>query len=307
MHNFTRPDGCRDQLLTCQSRLKAPSSSSDFVATAKLCDMEPWCESPAIKQYFARNHGWYDIGHPNADPFPAPHMQGYLTQGSVLSALGSPVNFSSSSHAVSSNFGDSFDGIKGGFMDAVAYLLDSGVKVHMMYGDRDYACNWIGGEMVSLQIPYSRIDDFASSGYTPLVTTEGVKGLTRQFGNFSFTRVFQAGHEVPSYQPLAAYDIFMRATFNRDIATGILPVTDELATIGPLSSWHIKNNPPERPEPRCYVLKPDSCLPDVWATVKNGTAIIKDFFVVGVEEEKTEQEVVVAEPEDDSQEYIGEL
>jgi carboxypeptidase C (cathepsin A) len=44
--------------------------------------------------------------------------------------------------------------------------------------------------------------------------------LVRQYGNFSFSRVFEAGHEVPAYQPETAYEIFRRAMFNLDIASG---------------------------------------------------------------------------------------
>ncbi|POR39253.1 Carboxypeptidase S1 [Tolypocladium paradoxum] len=105
--------------------------------------------------------------------------------------------------------------------------------------------------------------------------------MTRQLGNYSFTRVFQAGHEVPMYQPAAAYDIFMRATFNRDIPTGLLPVGDELATAGPPDTWHIKNVPPQPPRPKCYVLDPETCTPHVWAKVVAGDVEVKDYFVVG--------------------------
>ena len=38
-------------------------------------------------------------------------------------------------------FVSNFDHFRGGFLDAIGYLLDSGVKVHMMYGDRDWVCN----------------------------------------------------------------------------------------------------------------------------------------------------------------------
>src|SRR4051794_32204524 len=99
----------------------------------------------------------------------------------------------------------------------------------------------MGGENVSLAVPYSNAAAFARTGYAPLVTLDGISGMTRQLGNFSFTRVFQAGHEVPAYQPVAAYEIFMRATFNRDIATGLLGVTDDLATVGPGDTRFIKN------------------------------------------------------------------
>jgi hypothetical protein len=170
--------------------------------------------------------------------------------------------------------------IRGGFIKAIGFLLDSGVKVHMLYGDRDFFCNWVGGEKVSLAVPYSRSHDFARAGYSPFVTHLGIGGMTRQLGNFSFTRVFQAGHEVPAYQPVVAYEIFMRAMRNRDIATGKLPVTDNLSTVGPRDTWFIKNTPPEKPKPRCYILRPLSCPPEIWRAVVKGTAEVKDWFVM---------------------------
>lgn len=81
-------------------------------------------------------------------------------------------------------------------MEAVAYLLDSGVKVHLMYGDRDFACNWLGGEAASLAIEYSGTEGFRNAGYAPLLSSPGiVGGFVRQYGNYSFSRIFQAGHE----------------------------------------------------------------------------------------------------------------
>lgn len=39
-----------------------------------------------------------------------------------------------------------------GYLDQLSNLLDSGVKVTMLYGDRDYFCNWLGGEDLSLSV-----------------------------------------------------------------------------------------------------------------------------------------------------------
>ena len=79
----------------------------------------------------------------------------------------------------------------------IAKVLEKGVKVALVYGDRDYACNWIGGEITSLLVNYTGSDDFASSGYSPIFSGNNmaIGGLVRQNGNFSFSRVFQAGHE----------------------------------------------------------------------------------------------------------------
>jgi hypothetical protein len=173
----------------------------------------------------------------------------------------------------------------------------------MMYGDRDFACNWVGGEKASLAVPYSRAVEFADAGYSPLVTSEGIKGMTRQLGNYSFTRVYQAGHEVPAYQPIAAYEIFMRATSNQDIPTGLLDVTEEFKTTGPKDTWHIKNIPPAMPEPKCYTLSPLTCLPEIWEKVLAGTANVKDWFVV----DDDNHEVVFSRPEGSNQVVLGGL
>lgn len=179
----------------------------------------------------------------------------------------------------------------------------------MMYGDRDYACNWVGGEASSLAIPYSRQADFAEAGYTPLLTADGISGFTRQLGNLSFTRVFQSGHEVPSYQPAAAWAIFNRATFGLDIAEGLVQTTDDFATTGPKSTWDVKNAIPEQPVSRCNVLKLDSCSPDLLEKVKQGKVVVKDFFVVGVieDDEGEKMHPILEEEQDHLQQKFGEL
>ncbi|KAI0864747.1 carboxypeptidase S1 [Xylaria cubensis] len=286
MYNWTRPNGCKAKVQRCQDSMrdKEPlflslSSTRKENLTLPCNDAVAYCAVNDWEQYQSLDHGWYDIAHPKYDPFPAPHMYGYLTQESVLEALGVPVNYSEHSTATANGFIGTFDFIHGGFLESIAGLLDHGVKVHLMYGDRDYACNWVGGEAASLAVPWSRAAEFAEAGYTPLISEEGFSGMTRQVGNFTFNVVFQAGHEVPSYTPVAAHVIFTRATFNRDIATGLVPLTDEVVTVGPKEVW-VRNTPPERPQPRCYVLKPVTCVPEVWKKVVEGTAVVRDWFVV---------------------------
>ena len=157
----------------------------------------------------------------------------------------------------------------------------------------DYACNWLGGETASLSIPHSHHLSFASAGYTPLFLSPGSfsstpYGLTRQHANLSFTRVFNAGHEVPSYQPQAAYEIFMRATRNVDIATGTVPVTEHLKTEGMKDVRGVKVQRGKEVKPRCYVLKRQTCTDEVWEKVLNGTVEVQDWFVVGDGEEEVE-------------------
>ncbi|KAI0397971.1 carboxypeptidase C [Xylariaceae sp. FL0594] len=304
MHNWTRPDGCKAKAQRCQDSMK--DKESRFLSAENLtgpCDEAALiCSLDAWIAYQGPGHdsGWYDIAHPRHDPFPLPHMYGYLREESVLKALGVPVNYTSDSGVTAAAFARTYDFLHGGYLDAVAELLDSGLKVHLVYGDRDYACNWFGGEAASLAVPWKRREEFErEAGYAPLLILsderrKGEKrmaGLTRQLGNFSFTRVFQAGHEVPSYDPAAASAIFNRATFHRDIATGLQPTTDELVTRGPRDVRDVTNEIPPVPKRRCYVLKPATCTPEVWAKVERGEVLVRDWFVV----------------EDDEQEDVGEL
>lgn len=173
-----------------------------------------------------------------------------------------------------------------------------------MYGDRDYACNWIGGERAVHAVQYSGSEGFKNAGYEPILYGANLEegGQVKQYGNYSFSRVYQAGHEgtclfifvltqnidcfeVPSYQGEVSYEIFMRATFNKDITSGVLDVTDDLSTIGPESVFHIKNVAPEWPESECYIRAADTCTAEQYAQVLNGTVLVKDWVVVeyGVE------------------------
>lgn len=155
-----------------------------------------------------------------------------------------------------------------------------------MYGDRDFACNWIGGEAVSLAIPYSDQEQFNAAGYAGIRTNDSyVGGQVRQHGNSSFSRVYQAGHEVPSYQPKTAYRIFMRALFNRDIVTGeVNTITNDpetYQTFGPASSWQFKNQDPPEFQQFCCVLHPTAlCTEEQIAAVQDGDAEIINYIVV---------------------------
>lgn len=319
MHDWTRPHGCKAQYLDCQAALRdhngdlylphlSPAAESARTAEKKhnvteACSrLDEECVFPVIGAYVAQQRGWYDIAHPWADPFPAPHMYGFLSMSDTLSALGVPVNYTSASAAVGAQFAATYDIARGGFLDAIGYLIGRSVHVHFVYGDRDYACNWLGGEKVSLAVPWDRTEEFSYAGYTPLLTDGVVAGMTRQVGGYSFSRVFQAGHEVPAYQPQATYEIFQRATFGRDVATGLRQVNEDLVTDGPKSVWHIKNVPPEIPKPRCYILKPSTCLPGVWEKLLAGSVVVKDYFVVETEEEVLESDI--SEGEEDAQRLL---
>lgn len=96
---------------------------------------------------------------------------------------------------------------------------------------------------------------------------------------------------MPAYQPETAYEIFIRALFNKDVATGTVDLFDEYSTVGPSTTWHIKNEVFPAPEPVCYILDANSrCTENQWNLVNNGTAIVKNYVVVGIVEEEEDED-----------------
>ncbi|XXG97922.1 hypothetical protein Hte_004238 [Hypoxylon texense] len=276
-----RPGGCRDQIDDCRALALVydPDNVGVNETVNRVCSSaETFCSSEVrgpYLEYSGRNY--YDYASLDPNPFPAPFYNTYLNQPHVQSALGVPLNFTQSSSAVSSAFRGIGDYPRPGWVEDIAFLLENNIKVHMMYGDRDYACNWIGGEAVSLAINYTGTDKFHSAGYTDIVVNDTyVGGQVRQYGNFSFSRVYEAGHEVPAYQPETAYAMFHRALFNKDIATGTVDLIDnpEYATEGTADTWAIKNEDPPDLLHFCYIYDTSTCTEEQIESVLNGTAVI---------------------------------
>ncbi|KAI1084335.1 serine carboxypeptidase [Whalleya microplaca] len=282
-----RPGGCRDQVNTCRevALLYDPENIGINETVNEICsDAENFCSNNVrgpFLDYSGRNY--YDYASIDPSPFPPSFYYGYLNQPHVQSALGIALNFTQSSSAVSTAFRAIGDYPRPGWIEDLAFLLENGIKVHLMYGDRDYACNWIGGEAVSLAINYTGTARFNAAGYTDIVVNETyVGGQVRQHGNLSFSRVYEAGHEIPSYQPETAYRLFTRALFNRDIATGTVDTAadPEYATTGPADTWAIKNEDPPDILHYCYVLDLSStCTEDQVQSILNGTAVIVSGIV----------------------------
>jgi carboxypeptidase C (cathepsin A) len=286
LHSFSAPGGCQEKIKACREAAAKsdPNDAGSDQGVDSLCRMaDGICSSTVEGAYLSQgSRSYYDIGHGKNDPFPADYFLGYLNTREVQKALGVPVNFTEASNAVSSSFSSTGDYPRGGFMGDMANLLNAGIKVHLVYGDRDYACNWLGGEAVSLNVRHHLAHGFRSAGYANLEVNGKIKGYTRQYGGFSFTRVLESGHEVPAYQPDAALAIFHRATNDLDIPTGrVNTARQAIGTRGPASTFHIKNLVPVSPPPVCYILDSSSCPDNIWASVLDGTAIVKDNIVVG--------------------------
>jgi hypothetical protein len=105
----------------------------------------------------------------------------------------------------------------------------------------DYNCNWLGGQVVADII---NATGYSDAGFTNISTSDNiVHGQVKQAGLFSFLRIYESGHEVPFYQPLASLEIFDRALKQTDIATGKVDSIDgSYKTYGTPTSTYREGN-----------------------------------------------------------------
>ncbi|KAI1133194.1 carboxypeptidase S1 [Nemania abortiva] len=284
---YHQKGGCQDQILECLhlGETLDPGMYGNVTEVNQACKYaSDFCQNEVEGPYtFRKMWGFYDIAHCYLDPVPANQYLYYLADEQVRDALGVPVNYTDISNAVGAAFnltGDYARRNPRGYLEDIALLIDSGIQVTMVYGDRDYACNWIGGERVSLGVSYSQSDSFRLAGYAN-ITIDGPDpvGQVRQHGRFSFTRVYQSGHMVPSYQPRVAYNILHRAMQGKDIATGSIDATDDYSTDGSFVSNATLVAPPS-PEITCYLRgMPSTCADNQINAIREGNAEIENGIV----------------------------
>ncbi|KXT12380.1 hypothetical protein AC579_1703 [Pseudocercospora musae] len=250
--------GARDQLLTC--RELGDKYDPDFLGLNETVNAICAKATLTYGKYvqapynYVSNLSVFDISQVEPASQPTYYIDGFFNREWVQRALGVPLNFTANSYATQLSFAYAIgDPVRAAGLKKMKYLLTSGVKISMIYGDRDYRCPWNGAEKLSLAAGSSA---FRNSGYESIQTDNcssphggGGGGVVRQHGNFSFSRVFQAGHDVAYWQPRTVFEIFTRTLLGLDVATGkkstggnILGTT---ITTGPQSSFGIREILPE--------------------------------------------------------------
>ncbi|KAB5536412.1 Alpha/Beta hydrolase protein [Coniochaeta sp. 2T2.1] len=219
---LTMYNGCLDQIYRCR---QAYSSDVD----SRASDM---CRDNVEGPYYEYGgHSMYDIRKSSQDPPYPDFFVKYLNLPSTQEALGVDLLFEyePSSNEVYSAFELNGGYVYPGFLEDLGFLLDKGIRGVLTYGDADYIGNWFGGSAVSLAVNYSQAPLFRSSSYVRLNVDGADHGIVREYGNFNFVIVYDAGHTVSIDKPDVALGIFRRSVLGLDIATGLEPVSNQTA------------------------------------------------------------------------------
>ena len=152
----------------------------------------------------------------------------------------------------------------------------------------DIICNWYGGQNASLELArlapgYSK--PFFASGYADIIVNNSyVGGQVRQYGNLSFSRIYDAGHLVPYYQPETAFTVFSRIIQGDDIGMGRNVDLSTFGTQGASNSSHL-NKKGNEPASTCWLRNAlYTCTEEEMYAIKRGEGMVKDgVWVPGVD------------------------
>jgi cathepsin A (carboxypeptidase C) len=86
-------------------------------------------------------------------------------------------------------------------------VIESGLDVLVYSGDKDFVCNWRGGEAWTNAVSWSGQEEFQKTAYTKWMVNGKAAGELKKVQNFKFLRVYDAGHMVPMDQPEVALEM----------------------------------------------------------------------------------------------------
>ncbi|KAF9255947.1 serine carboxypeptidase [Marasmius fiardii PR-910] len=206
--SWTERGGCRDQITACYSE----GTNAECASAILFCNT--FIQSLLIGPY-----NYYYVLSRSPDPYP-PNITNYIN--SIRSSIGAEVPWSDFNPLVYANFVYTGDWMRNSRPD-LERVINSGVRVLIYAGDADYILNFKGveGMVDALNTKFS--DTYKTQEFQNYTVHGELAGLFKNAGNFSYARIYGAGHEVPAYKygsletGEAAFQMFSQIMSNQSL------------------------------------------------------------------------------------------
>ncbi|KAF8558650.1 alpha/beta-hydrolase [Imleria badia] len=194
------PNGCVAQEQDCYVAGNSTESN-------KICHRaDDYCSNNVFTPAVG-NRDSYDLRQNSSALFPPEYYLNYLSNPEVMGKIGAESTYQECPDAPYELFVKTGDDART-WLPQLSELANSGLRILIWAGDADINCNWLGGYTSVLAMDWYGNETLHN---TPLsnITLDGTPiAAVANVDNFSFARVFDAGHEVPAFQPAAALAIF---------------------------------------------------------------------------------------------------
>ncbi|KAE8394878.1 Alpha/Beta hydrolase protein [Aspergillus alliaceus] len=149
----------------------------------------------------------YDVRAPSNDPNPPSTFLDYLTKSDVKKAIGARSDFQQCANLPGAKFGRTGD-IARSTLPQLSEVVKAGVNVLVWAGTADWICNVDGSIAVANAVDFSGHDEFKGKALGAYKVNGKETGQYKSVDNFHLLTVYDAGHEVPYYQPETALQAF---------------------------------------------------------------------------------------------------
>ncbi|KAK2732413.1 hypothetical protein FQN57_002915 [Myotisia sp. PD_48] len=178
-----------------------------------------YCNNAILGPYTRTGMNPYDVRHKCEDSASLCYPQmnqiaEWLNKPEVKKALGAEVDtFDTCNGDINRNFLFHGDWMKP-FHRLVPGLLEK-IPVLVYAGDADFICNWLGNQAWAEALEWPSRKAFASAKMEDLKIVDNASkgkkiGEVKSSGNFTFMRIYGAGHMVPLDQPEASLEFYNR-------------------------------------------------------------------------------------------------
>ncbi|KAK7052066.1 Alpha/Beta hydrolase protein [Favolaschia claudopus] len=199
-NTYFESNGCLAQQQACYNAGNSSSSSSVCSKADNFCG--------SLFSAAVGNRDPYDLRQDSSEAFPPEYYVNYLGLSSVTTAIGATSSkYSECPDAPYELFARTGDDART-LLPQLGDVVDSGIRVLVWAGDADIICNWIGNQAAVLAMQWSGKAELNATPLTNITLSGKTIAAVQNVNNFSFARVYAAGHEVPAFQPEAALAIF---------------------------------------------------------------------------------------------------
>ncbi|KAI7943918.1 hypothetical protein MJO28_011446 [Puccinia striiformis f. sp. tritici] len=202
---LTHKTGCLAQLKNCANKgnIEACQDAYNFCAQ--------YVSIPLLG-----DRSTYYFPHNKNDTFPSLSLLKYLDRSDVRRAIGAETNYWACRDDIGEDFWTTADTVRP-TISSLGKLLDSGLRTVIWAGDKDFICNSLGVYRSLLAMKWKYSKQFAKAPFKNLTVQGKVGGVYKTIGPLTFINVYNAGHEVPAFQPALSLEIFKQTISRQDI------------------------------------------------------------------------------------------
>ncbi|KAF8524561.1 alpha/beta-hydrolase [Hysterangium stoloniferum] len=201
-------DGCLAKELKCYAA--GTNAKSNSICTKADNDCYEQTLLPVMS--VISNRDIDDLRQTAPAAFPPEFYVNFLHLPSVKAKIGATSTYAECSNAPNELFAKTGDDART-FLPQLSVLVNSKLKA----GDADINCNWLGGHAAILAMNWYGKATLYNTPFTNITINGSPVAAVQNVDNFSFARVYQSGHEVPAFQPRAAFEIFKQVVSKKQL------------------------------------------------------------------------------------------